>query len=113
MTDTTTGAACPAPPRTYFEGADRRNGDWSVRTADGIILMSGLVGRKVNIGDKDGGIYEGVTVTACDERTGHLTVTGGGFGVRFRDSEVTPFEGERTILPWDVARGFIHGEAGQ
>lgn len=83
-------------------------GQWWMTTSAGDALLSSLVGRVVNIGDKDGGVYEEVTVTGLDERTGDLAVTGGGFGQRFRDSEASPFEGTRTIAPHDIARGFTH-----
>jgi hypothetical protein len=109
----------PAPEadevNTYFTHVSHWDGRWRFSTTEDNPPLATLVGCTVNIGDKDGGVYEGVTVTAVDERTGQVTVTGGGFGVRFRDDEARPFEGTRTIAAHDIARGFIRpqGRRGQ
>jgi hypothetical protein len=86
-------------------------GTWMYASAGSDHPLAGLVGKVVNIGDKDGGVYEGVTVAAVDERTGYLTVRGGSFGILFRDSEAAPFEGDRLIAPYDIARGIIRPAA--
>lgn len=83
---------------------------WTTDLPEGFIYLATLVLRKVNIGDKDGGIWEGVTVTALDERTGVLTVEGGTYGVALRDTEGRPVEGQVRIASHDIARGFVHPE---
>lgn len=90
-------------------GYVRYLGEWVAYSSDvegGRIPFASLVGKKVNIGDKDGGVYEGVTVTKAEG--GELTVEGGAYGVRFQDEEARPFDGTRTILAYDIARGYIH-----
>lgn len=72
------------------------------------VLVSSLVGKTVNIGDKDGGVYEGVTVTAFDERTGHLTLEGGVMGSAYRPEEARPLERPERLWAYDVARGYVH-----
>lgn len=95
---------------TYFTHVARWEGRWRFATTEGSPLLASLTGLTVNIGDKDGGVYEGVTVTEVDERTGQVTVTGGGFGVLYRDDEAKPYDGTRTIAAHDIARGYIHGK---
>lgn len=78
-------------------------GDFSMmRVAD-------LVGKTVNIGDKDGGVWEGVTVTAFSEGTGFLTLEGGQFGsVMSPDDEARLLEHATSLSAYDIARGYIH-----
>jgi hypothetical protein len=86
---------------------DQRTGeeDWAMR------LVSSLVGQVVNIGDKDGGVYEGVTVTAFDERRGYLTLEGGACGSWLRPEDARPLEGQVSLHVHDVARGYINEAA--
>ena len=101
----------PVPPdgsKTYFGHVSCHDGTWRIWTTEASYPLASLADRVVNIGDKDGCVYEAVTVTACDERTGELAVTGGSFGRRFRDTEAAPFEGTRTIAARDIARGYVH-----
>jgi len=80
----------------------RTSGRWAV------VPVSALVGKTVNIGDKDGGVYEGVTLTAFDEQTGYLTLEGGISGSCFRPEEAKPLQRPERLLAHDVARGFVH-----
>jgi hypothetical protein len=73
--------------------------------------VSSLVGKTVNIGDKDGGVWDAVTVTAFDETRGFLTLEGGRYGSAFRSAEeARPLEGLHSLSAYDVARGYIHGD---
>jgi hypothetical protein len=81
-------------------------------TPDGrVVPMADLEGKTVNIGDKNGGVYEGVTVTGFDGRA--LTVQGGGYGTIFGSREAEPFPGTRRIYAHDIARGYIHAAQAQ
>jgi hypothetical protein len=78
------------------------SGDWDT------VPVSSLVGRVLNIGDKNGGVYEGVTLTAFDERTGYLTLEGGATGSAYRLEEPSPLERPERLWAHDVARGYVH-----
>lgn len=80
----------------------RTGGEWAV------VSVSSLVGRTLNVGDKDGGVYEGVTLTAFDERGGILTLEGGISGSSFRPEEARPLETPERLWAHDVARGYVH-----
>lgn len=71
--------------------------------------VASLVGRTVNIGDKNGGVWDAVTVTAFDERTGHLTLEGGRCGVPGHLEDAWPLDKPMRLWVHDVARGYIHG----
>lgn len=89
-----------------------RRGGWFMDQRTGpdeweTVPVSSLVGQVVNIGDKDGGVYEGVTVTAFDEARGYLTLEGGVHGSCFRPDEARPLEHLLSLHVHDVARGFL------
>lgn len=71
------------------------------------VPVTDLVGERVNVGDKDGGVYEGVTVAAFDEKTGHLVLEGGVTGSALRPEEARPLEEPLRLWAHDVARGRI------
>ena len=105
------GAAPEGDGRKRFGGlCHMMSGDWHYICEGADLPLSDLVGKVVNIGDKDGGVWDTVTVTACDARTGKLTLQGGGYGARFRDTEAKPFEGTVDLYAHDIARGYIHPE---
>lgn len=96
-------------------GHSTRYGGWFMDQRTGedewtMVPVSSLVGRKVNIADKDGGVWEGVTVTQFDERTGCLTLEGGVTGPGYRPEEARPMVGPASVAVHDVARGFINGD---
>jgi hypothetical protein len=72
-------------------------------------LATHLVGKTVNIGDKDGGVYEGVTVSSFDESRGVLYLEGGMCGSAFgSEDELRPLDGLVPLHVHDVARGYVH-----
>lgn len=77
----------------------RVSGDWSTE------LACYLVGRKVNLGDKDGGVYEGVTVIALESSTGTLVLGGGLMGQAYGNAEPVPVPDQARLSVHDVARG--------
>lgn len=89
-----------------------RRGGWFMDQRTGpdeweTVPVSSLVGQVVNIGDKDGGVYEGVTVTAFDEARGYLTLEGGVHGSCLLPDEARPLEHLLSLHVHDVARGFL------
>lgn len=94
----------------------RRFGGWFMdqRTGDdewAAVPVSSLVGQVVNLGDKDGHVYEGATVTAFDEERGYLTLAGGMHGSPYRPGSIAPLEAPEQVWVHDVARGFINEAA--
>jgi hypothetical protein len=88
-------------------------GTWIMETRTGnaceFALVSSLVGKTVNIGDKDGYVWDSVTVTRFDERRGFLTLEGGRHGSAFHpEDEAWPLEGLHSLSVHDIARGYIH-----
>jgi hypothetical protein len=79
----------------------RTSGEWAV------VPVSSLVGEVLNVGDKNGGVYEGVTLTAFDEHTGYLTLEGGITGSAYRPEESRPLERPERLWAHDVARGYV------
>lgn len=97
--------------RIYFDAVEfsRLKHGYVGWTRDGHILpLSELEGKTVNIGDKNGGVYEGVTVAGFDGRM--LMVEGGGYGTIFGSRKAEPFEGRRGIYAHDIARGYVHAD---
>lgn len=64
-----------------------------------------LVGRTVNMGDKDGGVYEGVTILALEPATGTLILNGGLMGQAYGRSEPVPVPDGARLSVHDVSRG--------
>lgn len=102
--------------RTYLDHMwfSGRTGTWitELRTGSETAMapVSSLVGKTVNIGDKDGGVHEGAVITAFDERTGYLTLEGGVHGQSFRPDDARPLTGPARLWAHDVARGYVHQE---
>jgi len=93
----------------------RQGGGWFTDQRTGedewkAVPVSALVGQKVNIGDKDGGVYEGVTVTGFEPAAGVLILEGGLSGSCFRPEEAAPLPAGSRLSVHDVARGFICDE---
>jgi hypothetical protein len=90
-------------------------GGWVVDLRSGakseVMRVSELVGSVLDVGDKDGGVYEGVTLSAFDEASGYLTLEGGVSGSRFRPEDARPLERPLRLWAHDVARGALHEEA--
>ena len=108
---TMTGATLPVgEERTCFSYVDYCSGEWRLITREGVKYpLAALVGLVVNIGTKDGLVYEGTRVTALDERAGRLTVEGGPCGRPFFEpGEADPVDEPEEVPAWDIARGFVH-----
>lgn len=88
--------------------------EWLMETRTGDVYdaapVADLAGKTVNIADKDGGVWDAVTVTAFDEATGHLTLEGGCHGSAFRPEEARSLDRPERLWVHDVARGYIHGD---
>jgi len=82
----------------------RTSGEW------GCAPVASLVGRTVNIGTKDGLVYDSVKVAAFDERSGVLTLEGGSTGSRWNDDDPVEMTGPDQVSVYDVARGYVHRE---
>jgi hypothetical protein len=99
-------------PDVKFGAGDyiRTRSAWGFFTADGqVLLADGLVGKTVNIGTKDGMVYDSTIVTAFDEQDGTLTLFG---GLAASDLDnIVPVDGRRTIWIYDIARGYTHKSA--
>lgn len=83
---------------------------WGFHASDGTYLRAdSLVGQVVNIGTKDGLVYEAVRVTGFrEERLGSvLTVAGGLRGSAYGGGEPRPVASDDIDL-WDIARGYVH-----
>jgi hypothetical protein len=100
--------------RSPFSRGDLRLGQWSFWAPgygdEDLLPAARLVGKVVNIGTKDGIVYDAVTVTAFDDRKGILTVEGGQRGSAIRGG-AEPLAGPEEVTIWDTARGYIHLEA--
>lgn len=91
--------------------------DWSpshrawVCYGDAVTPMADLVGKVVNIGTKDGVVYDTATVVSFSD-SGTLVLEGG----RKRSPwppGATETEGREEIHCHDIARGYIHPEGGR
>lgn len=100
-------AAVSEPGKIPFSDVDWRKGEWACYVDGRPVPLRDLVGKVVNIGTKDGLVYDSVQVTALAERTGYLTVEGGRKGGAY-GGEVTGLAAPEDIIAWDIARGYIH-----
>lgn len=82
---------------------------WIYWTAGGPQPMTELVGKTVNVGTKDGLVYDAATVAAFTD-DGFLTLEGGRKGFPWRGSEITGMTGLESVHCHDIARGYIHPE---
>jgi hypothetical protein len=98
--------------RFWRGGSNPRTREWEFRSDDGYIPADDLVGKVVNIGTKDGAVFDSVTVAGFDHETGRFTLTGGRIGSPYSDAEPTPVESAR-LWVYDIARGYIHEAAGK
>jgi hypothetical protein len=94
---------------TRFYQGDFRRGKWTLHTRDAVLLASALVGCTVNIGTKDGVVFDSALVTSFNERNGILTVEGG-LQQAYSDPQPRP-TGTAEVSVHDVARGYIHAPA--
>lgn len=99
-----------ATPFDHPDWIPRRSA-WGCHGRDGIILMADLVGKTVNVGTKDGLVYDGATAVSFTE-DGVLVLDGGRKGSPWRDSDVTPMTGPEPVHCYDIARGYVHPEGG-
>ena len=90
---------------TFFHKA----GGWGFYTSTGFLPAAELLGHKVNLGTKDGGVYEATTVIDFSERYGQLRVEGGRFGMAYTPGDVRPV-GPEDVPVTEIARGYINGE---
>jgi hypothetical protein len=102
----------PTPARVRFSGAGylHSQGAWGFYTNDlpgGYLAASDLPGKTVNIGTKDGEVFDTTTVTGFNDRTGVLTLTGGQTGAAYRDGPPVPLV-IATVWINDIARGYVH-----
>jgi hypothetical protein len=107
------------PCMTSDENIALTSFDWNGRlkaytayTRDDVVPLAALVGRVVNLGSKNGLVYEGVTVAEFDQNRGELVLEGGASGVLYRDTEAIPLDRQARIYAHDVARGYIHPRIG-
>ncbi|MCW2929885.1 MAG: hypothetical protein JWM19_847 [Actinomycetia bacterium] len=113
-------ALLDAPPQTaldamrrpdgqvpFYQGDLRRAG-WSFESGGQLLAAADIVGQVVNIGTKDGLVYDSARVTALDERRGVLTVEGGQHAGLAGDPRPT---GTAEVMVYDIARGYVHGVA--
>jgi len=96
--------------RRFWRGrTNPGNGAWELASDDGYFPAADLVGQTVNIGSKDGVVFDSVTVASFDDRSGTFTLTGGRIGRAYSDAEPRPGGNERLYLH-DLARGYVHEE---
>jgi hypothetical protein len=77
----------------------RLSGEWST------VPATYLVGRTVDMGDKDGGVYQDVTVICLEPATGTLVLSGGLMGRAYGNAEPAPVPDQARLPVHDVARG--------
>ena len=85
---------------------NRRRGDWGFyQNGDHFISMSDLVGKVVNVGTKDGVVYDTAMVTAFRD-TGLLVLDLGRKGTIFNGA--ADMDGPEEIHCHEIARGYVH-----
>ena len=89
----------------FYQGSNRR-GKWTFQTRDSLLPAGELVGSMVNIGTKDGVVFDSALVVSFNEQNGILTVDGG-LRQAYSDPQPRP-TGTAEISVHDVARGYIH-----
>jgi hypothetical protein len=91
-----------------FGNAWRHGEGWLLDGIDGPFPVTSLVGEVVNIGTKDGLVYESATVLEVTD-DGSLTLTGGQYGSPYWEGrEPVPLDREQPVWLYDVARGYVH-----
>jgi len=81
---------------------------WIYWTAGGPRPMTELIGKVVNVGTKDGLVYDGATVAGFTE-DGFLTLEGGRKGFPWSPERgVTEMTGSESVHCHDIARGYVH-----
>ena len=99
-----------ATPFDHPDWIPRRSA-WGCHGRDGIILMDDLVGKTVNVGTKDGLVYDGAVVAGFTP-DGSLILRDGRKGLPWRGTEITEMDGSESVHCHDIARGYIHPEGG-
>lgn len=95
---------------TPFDHPDwsRTGGDWFCWTAAEPLRMSDLVGKVVNVGTKDGEVYEAATVADFTDK-GFLVLEGGRKGFPWSPERgITDMDGREDVHCHDIARGYVH-----
>jgi hypothetical protein len=83
----------------------RRTGTYTFRTAHGDVPAAGLIGCRVNLGTKDGVVFEATTVTAADRD--ELVLEGGRMGWPYQPSQAPePVRAGCRIAITEIARGY-------
>src|SRR5262245_20294756 len=83
-----------------------QTGAWELLGPDGYFPAADLVGQVVNIGSKDGVVFDATTVAGFNERTGMLMLDGGRIGSPYTDTAPRPVMNDLLRLH-DLARGYI------
>jgi hypothetical protein len=98
--------------RVLFSGGGHHGSSgWGFHTRTAYLPAGGLVGKTVNIGSKDGPVYEACTVTAFDPATGILTLAGGRAGNPWTPDVPPEPVTTAQISLYDIARGYLHPAA--
>jgi hypothetical protein len=86
----------------YF---DREAGTWIYRQGSGFARMDDLMGRVVNIGTKDGAVYDTALVVDFHD-TGLLVLDGG--RKQYSGLGVVEVSRPESVHCDDIARGYVH-----
>lgn len=112
-------ALLDAPPQTALDAMRRPDGqvpfyqgdlrcsEWSFESGGKLLAAALLVGQVVNIGTKNGLVYDSARVTALDARRGILTIEGGQYAGFAGEPRPT---GTDEVMVYDIARGYVHAE---
>ena len=94
----------------FGEGTCRHaDQQWGFFGRDRFIPVDDLMDRVVNIGTKDGLVFEHATVAGFTASRGILTLTGGICGSVYGDKQGEPNDAAN-VLMHDIARGYLHPE---
>src|SRR3984957_11285742 len=86
-----------------------RDGTWIYWSGDGPHPMTELAGKTVNVGTKDGLVYDGAVVAGFTP-DGYLILRGGRKGLPWRGTEITEMDGSESVHCHDIARGYVHAD---
>ena len=93
----------------FGAGAYQRDLGFGFWTQDGFFAAADMIGPLVNIGSKDGVVFERTRITGVDAR-GYLTLEGGRMGWPWQEREPEELHEPEQLWIYDIARGFIWRE---
>jgi hypothetical protein len=92
-----------------WSGSRQEWGYYVARADSDFLRIRDLTGKVVNVGTKDGLVYEAVTVVSFAD--GVLTIDGGRKGFPWSPERgVTEMTGPEAVHCHDIARGYVHPE---